>query len=226
LDAAGGTELPRVTTWRRPRWCDTLAQVALSEGDLWSAEHWAQLAEASVVELPSAGRRGYAARTRMRAHTLRGDVEDAVQSARRADESFSAGGERVENCRTLLAAATLSLDAGQTDQVDGWLGRAVFLAEQCGSARLLGEASAARERLAAQAARGHAASPPEVLSAREREVADLARRGMSSRDIAGTLFLSVRTVDSHLGRTYRKLGVSNRAELTHALLNLDSDRVQ
>jgi DNA-binding CsgD family transcriptional regulator len=226
LDAAGGTELPRLTAWRRARWCDTLAQVALAEGDLRSAEHWARLAEASVKELPSAGRGGFAARSRLRAQALRGDVEGAVQSARRAVEGFSAGGERLENCRTLVAAATLSLDVGRTIDVDGWLSRAAFLAQTCGSGRLLGEIATESGRLAAQAARGTAAGAPAALSAREREIADLVRRGMSSRDIAGALFLSVRTVDSHLGRMYRKLGVSNRAELTHALLNLDSDQVQ
>ena len=41
--------------------------------------------------------------------------------------------------------------------------------------------------------------------------------GQSSRAIAETLFLSVRTIDNHLGRIYDKLGVSNRAELASAL---------
>ena len=226
LDAVGGVELPRLTTWRRPRWCATLAQVALHEGDPRSAEHWARLAEASVEESPSAGRQGFAGRARMHAHTLRGDVEQAAESARRAVEGFSAGGERIESCRTLLAAVTLSLDAGQTDDVDDLLGRAAFLADQCGSGRLLGDVAVESGRLAAQSARGRAAGAPAVLSAREREIAELARRGMSSREIAGALFLSVRTVDSHLGRMYRKLGVSNRAELTKALLNLGSEQVQ
>ena len=50
------------------------------------------------------------------------------------------------------------------------------------------------------------------LTRREREVATLAARGMSDRDIAATLFISVRTVESHLATCYRKLGVSSRAE--------------
>ena len=55
------------------------------------------------------------------------------------------------------------------------------------------------------------------LSRREREVALLAGQGLSSKDIAAQLFLSVRTVDNHLQRAYTKLGVTSRAELVTAL---------
>ncbi|MEY9836242.1 response regulator transcription factor [Streptacidiphilus sp. EB103A] len=58
-----------------------------------------------------------------------------------------------------------------------------------------------------------------MLTAREREIADLASTGRTSNEIAKVLFLSVRTVDRHLGRVYRKLGVSNRTSLNHAMLN-------
>ena len=67
------------------------------------------------------------------------------------------------------------------------------------------------------------ASPPTVafaltsvidpLTAREREVAVLAARGLSSLEVAKRLELSVRTVDNHLARTYTKLGISRRREL-------------
>jgi DNA-binding CsgD family transcriptional regulator len=55
---------------------------------------------------------------------------------------------------------------------------------------------------------------------REREVAGLAARGMSDRDIAARLQVSVRTVHSHLHRTYHKLGISDRTELTRLLCRL------
>jgi DNA-binding CsgD family transcriptional regulator len=57
----------------------------------------------------------------------------------------------------------------------------------------------------------------EPLSRREREVADLAVLGLSSREIGDRLFLSTRTVDNHLARAYGKLGVGGRAELADAL---------
>ena len=59
------------------------------------------------------------------------------------------------------------------------------------------------------------------LTRREREVARLVADGRSSRQVAEDLHLSVRTVDSHLGHAYRKLGVHTRAELAAALRDID-----
>lgn len=57
----------------------------------------------------------------------------------------------------------------------------------------------------------------EVLTRREREIASLAAGGLSSREIAQRLTLSVRTVDSHLSRVFAKLGIRSRQELGPAL---------
>ena len=62
--------------------------------------------------------------------------------------------------------------------------------------------------------RGSGAKP---LTSREREVALLAGAGLASKDIAARLFVSSRTVDSHLDRVYRKLGITGRAQLMDAL---------
>lgn len=51
------------------------------------------------------------------------------------------------------------------------------------------------------------------LTAGERQVAELAAQGLSNREIAEQLYLSVRTVESHLSAVYRKLGVSSRRSL-------------
>ena len=63
------------------------------------------------------------------------------------------------------------------------------------------------------------AEGPEIvpLTRREREVAELAARGMTSREVAEKLFVSTRTVENHLQRAYDKLGVSGRAELAASL---------
>jgi len=55
------------------------------------------------------------------------------------------------------------------------------------------------------------------LSAREREIALLAARGLTSRAIGDRLGLSMRTVDNHLARCYDKLGARSRAELAELL---------
>ncbi len=57
----------------------------------------------------------------------------------------------------------------------------------------------------------------EPLTPREREVALLAAGGRTSADIGERLGLSTRTVDTHLARVYRKLGIAGRAELSAAL---------
>ncbi len=58
-----------------------------------------------------------------------------------------------------------------------------------------------------------AALAPSPLTQRETEVARLAGRGLSDREIADDLVLSIRTVQSHLASAYRKLGITSRNEL-------------
>ena len=57
----------------------------------------------------------------------------------------------------------------------------------------------------------------DVLTRREREVAALAARGLSNRDIANRLVVSVRTIENQLHHVYGKLGVAGRQELATAL---------
>ena len=55
------------------------------------------------------------------------------------------------------------------------------------------------------------------LTATEQRVADLIAAGATNRDAATALFVSVRTVETHVASIYRKLGVRSRAELTRRL---------
>jgi DNA-binding NarL/FixJ family response regulator len=62
-----------------------------------------------------------------------------------------------------------------------------------------------------------ASSPREQLSPQETQIAELAAQGLSNREIGQRLFLSHRTVSSHLYRIFPKLGVTSRNQLAIAL---------
>jgi len=61
-------------------------------------------------------------------------------------------------------------------------------------------------------------SGPAELSARELEVLRLIARGLTNREIAERLFLSVRTIESHRARLQRKLELTRRSELVEYAL--------
>jgi DNA-binding CsgD family transcriptional regulator len=61
---------------------------------------------------------------------------------------------------------------------------------------------------------------PASLSRREREVARLAAQGLTARQIAKRLFISERTVETHLTNVYAKLGVESKMDLVHRAAEL------
>jgi two-component system response regulator NreC len=60
--------------------------------------------------------------------------------------------------------------------------------------------------------------PPDDLTPREVDVLRLIALGHTNAEIAGQLFLSVRTIETHRGHIQQKLGLSTRAELVHSAL--------
>lgn len=123
-----------------------------------------------------------------------------------------------------LEAAAAGLDAVQLRPAamewwvlaaDAWRRAAV----PAGAARALSEAA----RLATGAPLLHSPildvprSVAATLTRREQEVALLAARGLSSRQVGEKLFVSARTVETHLQRVYGKLGVTSRGQLAAAL---------
>jgi DNA-binding CsgD family transcriptional regulator len=96
------------------------------------------------------------------------------------------------------AAASAHRDAGRDASARAAAARAALLLESCAEARTPALA---------------AAGPVEELTPREREIAALAAGGASNREIAARLVVSVRTVENHLQRAYRKLGIGSRREL-------------
>jgi DNA-binding CsgD family transcriptional regulator len=64
------------------------------------------------------------------------------------------------------------------------------------------------------------------LTAQERQIARMAREGLSNPDIGARLFLSPRTVEWHLGKVFGKLGIRSRHDLAAALAGSGSELVQ
>jgi DNA-binding CsgD family transcriptional regulator len=69
------------------------------------------------------------------------------------------------------------------------------------------------KRLGHRGRRAAASIGPAALSAREREVVELAVHGYTAREIAARLFIGKRTVETHLANAYVKLGVTSRRQL-------------
>jgi DNA-binding NarL/FixJ family response regulator len=63
----------------------------------------------------------------------------------------------------------------------------------------------------------------DTLTATEQRVAELIGSGASNRGAADALFISVRTVETHVAAIYRKLGVRSRAELAKWLADTSAD---
>lgn len=103
---------------------------------------------------------------------------------------------------TAFAAGDAHQRVGQTRRAAIAFERGHLLAARCPGARTAGLV---------------VTSTSTNLTARERQIARLAAGGMTSGEIAGSLGLSVRTIDNRLGHVYAKFGISGRAELAGVL---------
>jgi DNA-binding CsgD family transcriptional regulator len=118
--------------------------------------------------------------------------------------------------RTLLARGRLHRRRNERRLAQEDMERAVSLLNDAGA---LGWAAIARDELTrARGRRGQTAR----LTATERTICELAGSGMRNREIAARLFLSDKTVEANLSRSYRKLGVRSRAQLAAAIAGADA----
>lgn len=127
--------------------------------------------------------------------------------------------------RALEVLGTAQLHHGDRRNGRAALQRALDLAVEC-DATALADGLAALDPGVIQLDARRTRKGLSTLSVAERRVADLAAQDLSNRQIARQLSINEKTVEAHLSRTYRKLGVSGRDALTGALdpMNIELDR--
>jgi len=175
-------------------------------------------AEASVGQLEERGRmldRPWALATGARCRGLLQAARGDLGAAGRALEQALREHERLqmpfELARTLLAQGTIRRRAKHKRLARESLQQALEIFEGLGATLWAGQARAEARRIGLRPA-----APPGLTPGEER-VAELVAAGRTNREVAGALFISVKTVDSNLSRIYRKLGVRSRTELARKL---------
>ena len=149
-----------------------------------------------------------------------GLVEGGKEGLGRLQEAVEvlAGSEaRLEHARALVDLGAALRRANQRTEARERLREGVDLARNVGA---LGLAERANEEIAATGARPRRILQTglDALTASERRVAQLAADGMSNKEIAQTLFITIKTVEVHLSHAYRKLEINSRTQLDKALL--------
>jgi DNA-binding CsgD family transcriptional regulator len=123
---------------------------------------------------------------------------------------------RLEHARALVELGAALRRAKRPSDAREPLRDGLALARGCGAVPL---AERAHEELTATGARPRkiVRAGVDALTASERRVARMAADGMANKEIAQSLFVTVRTVEAHLHHAYQKLDISSRGELAPAL---------
>jgi DNA-binding CsgD family transcriptional regulator len=134
-----------------------------------------------------------------------------------AVEVLAGSAARLKHARALVDLGAALRRADRRTEARERLRQGVDLALKIGAFGLAGRAN---EEIAATGARPRKVLQTglDAVTASERRVAQLAADGMSNKEIAQTLFVTIKTVEVHLSHAYRKLEISSRAQLENALL--------
>jgi DNA-binding CsgD family transcriptional regulator len=152
----------------------------------------------------------------MRLRATFGLAEDAAATIEAAVEHLRAGPDRLELARGLIDLGAALRREGRRVEARAPLEEALELGQSLG-ARVVSRHAHKELEVAGAKPRRLQFSGADALTAGERRVVELASQGRSNREIAQALFVTAKTVENHLGRAYRKLGVRSREELGDAL---------
>jgi DNA-binding NarL/FixJ family response regulator len=201
-----GTVHPAAMPWR--------AQTASIHGAAGDITAGLELIEEEIEQARAVGSTrvlGNALRVRGLLHNVHGldDLSDAVAL-------LAAGQDRLEHIRALIEFGAALRRSGRRSDARRPLREALDLAARGGAMAL---AQRARTELAASGARPRRDElrGRDALTASERRIAVLAAEGRSNREIAQALFVTPRTVETHLTHAYNKLDVTGRGQLRGAL---------
>ncbi len=202
-----GCNSPTLLPWR------SVASVALSQ--LGDEERGLELAREELrfaQELGVPRALGIA----QRAVALAGPADERRAGLEAALATLESGTAKLELARVTCELGAELRRSGERSAARDVLRRAHVLAAECGATRM---ASRARDELSRSGARliREPASGVEALTPSEVRVAELAAEGLTNREVAQALFVSEKTVETHLGRVYRKLDIKSRHALPGAL---------
>lgn len=222
VDAAGGPGLPVCELPIRPRWYEILTRASLAMGRVEEGRTWAERAQEAVAGVPIGGRRCEAALAGARVELADGRPDLAERQALEAAEDAAVAGDTLLAARARLLAARARSAENRQEAIEA-IERAREVFVSCGATRLRDESVRELRRLGRRVgrggSRGRGTGGAESLSRREREVGQLVTEGLTNREIAERLFLSEKTIESHLSAIFRKLGVRRRAAVGGVLSN-------
>jgi DNA-binding NarL/FixJ family response regulator len=222
---SGGDELPLIPGAWRANWLELLTRCWLALGRLDDAKHSAACAEACStarrLRLATAMADRAAAAIALETSNPRLAAERALASAAAAGEV----GAPVEAALSRIVAGRALAQSGQPERAVAELQQAAADLHACGAIRYRDQAEHELRKLGHHIHRrtqsGQADVGVEALTERERQVARLVVDRRTNREIAEDLFLSPKTVETHMRNIFRKLEVSSRVEVARAVERAD-----
>ena len=202
-----GIDNPAMCAWRSQA---ALAQLRLENRDAARLLAGDELQLAQAIGAPRAIGRA------LRIRGLCQPAASGIEDLRSAVTILEATEARLEHARALVDLGAMLRRDNSRAQAREPLIAGHQLALRCGATTL---AEHARHELKATGARPrrHLVAGADSLTASERRICHMAVDDMTNREIAQALFVTLRTVESHLTAAYRKLDVSSRGELRSAL---------
>ncbi|MFI9048253.1 LuxR C-terminal-related transcriptional regulator [Streptomyces sp. NPDC053427] len=195
---------------QRYQWLPDVVRLALAVGDRSTAQAAAAIGSAEAEREPHAGRTAAARRSR-------GLVDQDPAPLLAAADSYTRAGRPLQAGQALEDTAAVAASLGDLAGARGHLDRAVAAYERIGAAWDIRRAEARLRVLGVRpgqrAARGRPDSGWAALTPTELKVARLVAEGRSNPEIAAELYLSRRTVQTHVSHILRKLGVRSRTEV-------------